>query len=51
MVITRDYSRLQIINSRITTNLIHNQQILDDENNSTTPVNITRNIYAIPKNL
>ena len=51
MVITRDYGRLQTSNSRITANLIHNQRIIDEENNSTTPVNITRNIYAIPKNL
>jgi hypothetical protein len=51
MVITRDYGRLQITNSRITTNLIHNQQIIDDENNPTAPVNLTKNIYAIPKHL
>jgi len=51
MAITRDYGRLQIINTRIITNFIHNQQIIEDENNQTTPVNITKNIYAIPKNL
>jgi hypothetical protein len=52
MVITRDYRRLQILNTRITTNLVHNQQRIDDENNTTTTlVNLTKHIYAIPKNL
>jgi hypothetical protein len=51
MVITRDYSRLQSLNTRITTNLIHNQQIINNQYNSTTPVNITKNIFSIPKNL
>jgi hypothetical protein len=51
MVITRDYRRLQVLNTRLTTDLKHNQQIIDDEKNTTMPVNITKNIYAIPKNL
>ncbi len=51
MVITRDYGQLQTSNTGFRTNLIQNQQIIDDENNITTSVNITKNIYAIPKNL
>ncbi|CAF4611209.1 unnamed protein product [Rotaria sp. Silwood1] len=51
MAITRDYGRLQILNKRITTNLIYNQQTINDEHNTTTPVNVTKNIYTIPKNL
>lgn len=54
MVITHDYGRLQILNSRLT-NLIHNQNLIHDDNNnhnnSITPVNLTKNIYSIPKNL
>lgn len=50
MVITRDYQRLQTLNTRVT-NLVHNQQILDNVYNPTISVNISKNIYAIPKNL
>jgi hypothetical protein len=51
MVITRDYTRLESSNTRITTNLIQNQHIVDNDDSSTTPVNITKNIYMIPRNL
>jgi hypothetical protein len=51
MVITRDYGHLQTSSTRITSNLMPNQQIIDNESNSSTPVNITKNVYAIPKNL
>ncbi|CAF2321704.1 unnamed protein product [Rotaria sp. Silwood2] len=51
MAITRDYGRLQTSNKRITTSLIYNQQAIHDENNATTSVNVTKNIYTIPKNL
>ncbi|CAF1357477.1 unnamed protein product [Rotaria sordida] len=51
MAITRDYRHLQISNKRVTTNLIHNQQVIHDENNPAIPVNVTKNIYTIPKNL
>jgi len=51
MVITRDYARLESSNTRITTNLIQNQHIVDNDDSSTTPVNITKNIFMIPRNL
>ncbi|CAF1490259.1 unnamed protein product [Adineta steineri] len=52
MVITRDYTSLETINIQKISNLIPNQQIIDNEYNSTTtPVNVTKNIYAIPTNL
>jgi hypothetical protein len=52
MVITRDYGRLQALNTRLTANQLHTQQLNDDdEKNTTMPVNLTKNIYAIPKNL
>lgn len=51
MVITRDYGRLQASDLRTRTSLLHSQQIIDNENNRTTSVELTKNIYAIPKNL
>jgi hypothetical protein len=52
MVITRDYTRLQTLGTRITSNLVNNQQSIINENNSIIPsVNITKNIFSIPENL
>ena len=52
MVITRDYSRLHASSIRTKTSLVQSQQFLMNENNSTTPpVNITNNIFSIPTNL
>jgi hypothetical protein len=51
MVITRDYGRLQVLNTRLNTNILSNQQTVDNEKNKTMQMNITKNIYAIPKNL
>ena len=51
MVITRDYSRLETNETRINSTLIQNQQIVDNDMNAASPVPITRNVYAIPKNL
>ena len=57
MVITRDYARLQTSSTRTTTTLLHDQQLTStnvDENTTTTPtisVNISKNVFAIPKNL
>jgi hypothetical protein len=51
MVITRDYTHLEADESRLTSTLIQNQQLSDNEMNAASPVPITRNVYAIPRNL
>ena len=52
MVITRDYGHMQTSSPRARTNLLHlPQTVIDNENNRTTSVELTKNIYAIPKNL
>jgi hypothetical protein len=51
MVITRDYTRLQTLASRTRTTLIQNPSLIINENNLTTPVNLTKNIFSIPTNL
>ena len=52
MVITRDYDHLQGFSLRSSANLLHAQHTSKDENNATTnPVNLTRNINAVPLHL
>jgi hypothetical protein len=51
MVITRDYTRLPTLSTRTSTALIQNQLLINHENNLTKPVNLTKNIFSIPRNL
>ncbi|CAF0757365.1 unnamed protein product [Rotaria sordida] len=52
MVITRDYTCLKTLNSRTSKTLIHNQQLTISDNSLTTmSMNLTKNIFSIPKNL
>jgi hypothetical protein len=51
MVITRDYTRLQTLGTRTTTQLIQSQPWISNENHLTASVNLTKNIFSIPPNL
>ncbi|CAF4856753.1 unnamed protein product, partial [Rotaria sp. Silwood2] len=51
MAITRDYTRLKTLSNRTTRTLVHNQQLIMNENSLTTSMNLTKNIFSIPKAL